>query len=301
MWHTLSNVKTSGAFCWSHRKPSDWSCVCLWLCVFDRSNWEDECKGKRHLRFFFFPVQASGWWWSETPPPSMVSWCLSSRCNVNGHEPHVSDVIKDEWRRVTRKGKKKKVWRTAPKRGSTSQNYYSIHVQPDLNSLDFSIYSVSIGPSCTKNTVACLTLAHSVIVCTRRAAAQSCFSEMTLCGGDKLACFLFFSQILDLLSPPFSRPLLNVKLPVLVAWWLLDIGMNHRITLLPSCQAPMMQRGCRHTKSSDECQADRSHSFFFFFGEQEIWLCNRYGPAIWRSNRCIWVCIITTRPQLYAN
>lgn len=155
------------------------------------------------------------------------------------------------------------MWRTAPKRGSTSQNYYSIHVQPDLNSLDFSIYSVSIGPSCTKNTVACLTLAHSVIVCTRRAPAQSCFSEMTLCSGDKLVCF-FFPQILDLLSLPFRRPLLIVKPPVLVAWRLLDIGMNHRITLLPSCQAPMMQRGCRHTKSSDECQADGSHSFIIF-------------------------------------
>lgn len=52
---------------------------------------------------------------------------------------------------------KKNVWWTTPKTGSTSQNYYSIHAQPDLNSLDFSIYLLSIGPSCTKNTMACLT------------------------------------------------------------------------------------------------------------------------------------------------
>lgn len=141
-------------------------------------------RGSDTCVFFFLCRHRAGG--GQNPPT--VSWCLSSRCNVNGHEPHVSDVIKGEWRRVTRK-EKKKVWRTVPKRGSTSQNYYSIHVQPDLNSLDFSIYSVSIGPSCTKNTVACLTLAHSVIVCTRRAPAQSCFSEMTPCSGDKLVCF----------------------------------------------------------------------------------------------------------------
>lgn len=183
--------------------------------------------------------------------------------------------------------KKKKVWRTAPKRGSTSQNYYSIHVQPDLNSLDFSIYSVSIGPSCTKNTVACLTLAHSVIVCTRRDPAQSCFSwdDDSMQWGQT---GLFFSSNS------------SVKLPVLVAWWLLDICMNHRITLLPSWQAPMMQRGCRHTKFSDECQSDGSH-FFVYLGEQEIRLCSRYGTASWRSSRCMWVCIIATGPQLYAN
>lgn len=68
---------------------------------------------------------------------------------------------------------REKVWRTAQKSVSTSQNYYSIHVQPDLNSLDFSIYSASVGPSDTKNTVACLTLAHSVIVCARQHSASS--------------------------------------------------------------------------------------------------------------------------------
>lgn len=75
------------------------------------------------------------------------------------------------------------VWPTTPKTGSTSQNYYSIHVKPDLNSLDFSIYSVSVGPSCAKNTVACLTLAHSVTVGAQRVLTQRYFS-----GDSKLVC-----------------------------------------------------------------------------------------------------------------
>ena len=116
--------------------------------------------------------------WSDKKEPPLVSWCLSSRCSVNGHEPHVSEIIKVKWRRVAEKN----VWRTTPKTGSTSQNYYSIHAQPDLNSLDFSIYLLSIGPSCTKNTMACLTFGtfchclctHSVIVCAQQAFTLFC-------------------------------------------------------------------------------------------------------------------------------
>lgn len=85
-----------------------------------------------------------------------------------------------------------------PKRGSTSQNYYSIHVQPDLNSLDFSIYLVSIGPSWTKNTMACLTLAHAVIVCAQQAFTPRCFSDGSAQWRQTGLCV--FPKIMDLLS-----------------------------------------------------------------------------------------------------
>lgn len=121
-----------------------------------------------------------------------------------------SDAIKGKWRRVAWKRERvrerdRKVWRTAQKSDSTSQNYYSIHVQPDLNSLDFSIYSASVGPSGTKNTVACLTLAHSVIVCARRHLPSS-----------QLFSFSFFSACLDdELDLPLQPLLIVVEAPEL--------------------------------------------------------------------------------------
>lgn len=89
---------------------------------------------------------------------------LSSCCSVNGHEPHARAIIKVKWRRVVEEC----VWWTTAKSGSTSENYYSIHVQADFNSLGFSIYLVSIGRRRTKNTMPCLTLPHSGTVYAQR-------------------------------------------------------------------------------------------------------------------------------------
>lgn len=120
----------------------------------------------------------------------------------------------------------KKVWRTAQKSGSTSQNYYSIHVQPDLNSLDFSIYSASVGPSGTKNTVACLTLAHSVIVCARR--APSCF----------LSSF-FPGCVDDEQDLPLETPLVVVEAPRVDDRWLTYLLQSTP----PACRVQILHVG----------------------------------------------------------
>lgn len=111
-------------------------------------------------------------------------------------EPHVSEMIKVKWRRVTEECVVNHSWSSSI---STSHHYYSIHVQAALNSLDFSIYLVSIGRGCTKNTMPCLTFAHSVIVSSQQACTLGVYGTAS-CQGDKLFCV--FSEMICLLSLP---------------------------------------------------------------------------------------------------
>lgn len=210
IWHTLS--KNNKRFCRSRRMLLiDWSCVCLfgYACLtglIAETSWRGD---RACFSLCSEPVVRK----QEAPP---VSWCLSSRCRVNGHEPHVSEIIKVKWRRAA----EKMCGEPTPKRGSTSQNYYSIHVQPDLNSLDFSIYLVSIGPSWTKNTMACLTLAHAVIVCAQQAFTPRCFSDGSAQWRQTGLCIFSenygSTQLLHWRLP--SSTLLIVNLSELVAW-----------------------------------------------------------------------------------
>lgn len=48
-------------------------------------------RGERPMPAFFSPRALSPWSEKEAP---LVSWCLSSRRSVNGHEPHASEIIK---------------------------------------------------------------------------------------------------------------------------------------------------------------------------------------------------------------
>lgn len=143
-----------------------WTYVCVR--VFDRFNWWDELEGG--------DTHVSGLMDTEREP--FVSCCPSCLRRVNGHEPRYQSQMKESGWGST--------WPATPETGSTSQNYYSIHVKPNLNSLDFSIYLVSIGPACAKNTVACLTLAHSVTVCAQRVLTRRYLSDDSNC----FVCFV---------------------------------------------------------------------------------------------------------------